>query len=155
MSTDSPLPQPWWKAGCWHAGQGCAVRLWNSLLQVVSAGRWYQSDVRDLIRVSPFCCLWFCCGSTCKVLTHWSWEMHICVSELVQIMICLSSVWCQVITWTNAELLSLWTLRNKLQSNFNWNSNILFQQNEFWNVDYNMTDILSQPYCRNLCPSKV
>ena len=40
-----------------------------------------------------------------------------------------------------------WTLRNKLQWNFNWNSYIFIQENAFENLVWKMVAILSQPQC--------
>ena len=40
-----------------------------------------------------------------------------------------------------------WTLRNKLQSNFNRNSYIFIQENVFGNVVWKMAAILSRPQC--------
>ena len=40
-----------------------------------------------------------------------------------------------------------WTLSNKLQRNFNWNSNIFIEENTFENVIWKMAAILSQPQC--------
>ena len=43
-----------------------------------------------------------------------------------------------------------WTLRNKLQWNFNRNSNIFIQENTFENVVWKIAAILSLPQCINL-----
>ena len=42
-----------------------------------------------------------------------------------------------------------WTLRNKLQWNFNRNSKIFIQENAIQNVVCEMTSILSRPHCVN------
>ena len=43
-----------------------------------------------------------------------------------------------------------WTLRNKLQWAFNWNSNILIQENALETVVCEMASILSRPQCVQL-----
>ena len=49
-----------------------------------------------------------------------------------------------------------WTLRNKLQWNFNWNLNIFIQENAFEHVICEMASILSWPQCFNpLWPNNV
>ena len=52
-----------------------------------------------------------------------------------------------------------WTLRNKLQWNFNWNSNIFIQENALENGVCKMVSILSRPQCvKHSChdgPSKL
>ena len=57
----------------------------------------------------------------------------------------------QAITWTNAGILLIgpsWTnLRNKLQWNFNRNSNIFIQADALQNVVCEMGSILSRPQC--------
>ena len=42
-----------------------------------------------------------------------------------------------------------WTLRNKLQWNFNWNSYTFIKKNAFENVVWKMVAILSRPQCVN------
>ena len=44
-----------------------------------------------------------------------------------------------------------WTLRNKLQWNFIWISNIFIQENAFESVICEMAAILSRPQCVKLC----
>ena len=43
----------------------------------------------------------------------------------------------------------IWTLRNKLQRNFNWNLYIFIQENAFEHVVCEMAFILSRPQCVN------
>ena len=64
-------------------------------------------------------------------LTHWGRVTHICIGNLTIIGSDngLSPGRRQVIIWTNAGILSIGPLRNKLQWNFNRNSNILIQEN--------------------------
>ena len=71
---------------------------------------------------------------------------HICVGKLTIIGSNngLSPGRCQAIIWTNAGTLFNWTLRNKLQWNFNRNSYIFIQENTFENVIRKMTAILSR-----------
>ena len=52
----------------------------------------------------------------------------------------------QTIIWANDEIVN-WTLRNKLQWNFNQNSNIFIQGNALENVVGEMTAILSRSQC--------
>ena len=55
----------------------------------------------------------------------------------------------QAIIWTNARVSVNGTLRNKLQWNLNWNSNIFIQENVFESVVCEMAAILSRPQCVN------
>ena len=45
-----------------------------------------------------------------------------------------------------------WSLRNKLQWNFNWNSNIFIQENALENIVCEMASILSRPQCVKRIP---
>ena len=83
---------------------------------------------------------------TCIYLTNWGRVTHICVSNLTIIgsdyglsapSHYLNQCWNFV----------YWTLRNKLQWNFNWNSNIFIQENAFESVVWEMAAILSRPQC--------
>ena len=92
-------------------------------------------------------------GTHCHVLlitglTHWGWVTHICIGNLTIIgsyngltvpSHYLNQCW-NVVNWT---------LRNKLQWNFNSNSSIFIQENAFENVVWEMSAILSQPQCVN------
>ena len=84
-------------------------------------------------------------------ITHWGRVTHICVGKLTNI--CsdngLSPARRQSIIWTNAWDIVNWTLRNKLQWNFNRNSNIFIHENAFENVVCEMASILSRPQCDN------
>ena len=82
-------------------------------------------------------------------LTHWGRLTHICVSKLTIIGSDngLLPGRRQAIIWTNAGIFVNWTLRNKLQWNFNRNSSIFIQENRFENVIWKMAAILSQPQC--------
>ena len=82
-------------------------------------------------------------------LTHWGRVTHICVSKLTIIASDngLSPGRRQAIIWTSAGILLIWTLRNKLQWNFNHNSNIFIQENAFESVVWEMTAFLSRPQC--------
>ena len=53
----------------------------------------------------------------------------------------------QAIIWTNAGILIIGPLRNKLQWNSNRNSNIFVQENAPENVVSEMASILSRPQC--------
>ena len=87
------------------------------------------------------------------------------MAPLVQIMGCrlvgakpLSDPMRQAIMWPNApshyltQCLNIvkWTLRNKLQWNFNRNSYIFIKENVFENVVCDMAAILSRPQCDNV-----
>ena len=76
------------------------------------------------------------------VLTHWSRAMHICVSKLTIIGSDnhLSPGRRQAIIWTIAGIFNC-TLGNKLQWNFNRNSNICIRENAFENVVCEMASI--------------
>ena len=82
-------------------------------------------------------------------LTNWGQVTHICINNLCQ-------HWCR--KWLGAWLaashylnqcwnIGNWTLRNKFQWNFDRNSNILIQENEFESVVCKMVAILSGPQC--------
>ena len=68
-------------------------------------------------------------------LTHWGRVTHICIGNLTIIGSDngLSPGRRQAIIWTNAGILSIGPLRNKLQWNFNRNSNIFIQKMYFKN----------------------
>ena len=54
----------------------------------------------------------------------------------------------QAIIGTHVSLLFVnWDIRNKFQSNFNWNSNIFIQDNPTEIVACKLAAILSQPQC--------
>ena len=80
-----------------------------------------------------------------QALTHWGQLTHICINKLTIIgsdnglspSHYLNQCW-NIVNWT---------LRNKLQWNFNWNLNILIQENPSENVVWKMLAILSQPQC--------
>ena len=84
-----------------------------------------------------------------KVLTHWGRATHICVGKLSTIGSDNGLSPGQapshylIHCWNNVN----WTLGNKLQWNFNRNSNIFIQGNAFENVVCEMASILSRPQC--------
>ena len=82
------------------------------------------------------------------VKTHWGRVTHICVSNLTIIVSDngLSPGRRQAIILPNAGIVN-WTLRNKLQWNFNRNSNVLIQENAFENVVCEMASIVSRSQC--------
>ena len=81
------------------------------------------------------------------ILTYWGRVTHICVGNLT------------IIGSDNETKHYLnecrnivnWTLRNKVQWNFNRNSNIFIQENAFQNVVCEMASILSRPQCVSQC----
>ena len=80
-------------------------------------------------------------------LTHWGRVTHICVSKLTTIGSDNGlapnhylNQWWNIVNWT---------LRNNLQWNFNWNSNIFIRKNALENVVCEMASILSRPQCVN------
>ena len=90
---------------------------------------------------------WQCDTILCEIVIyiidydtyHWGRVMHICVSKLT-------------IIDSDNHLNQCWnivncTLRNKLQWNFNWNSNMFIQENALENVVCEMASILSWPQC--------
>ena len=94
----------------------------------------------------------WCHKATHIELTHWGWVMHICVSELwhrcFQVMtfiIIIHQSYYLKHCWDIVD----WTLGNKLQWNFDWNSYILRQENLSENVVWKMAAILSGPQCVN------
>ena len=81
-------------------------------------------------------------------LTHWARVMHICVGNLTIIGSDngLSTGRCQLRHYLNqCWNIVHWTLRNKLQWNFNRNSNRFIQENAFESVVCEMRAILSWP----------
>ena len=87
-----------------------------------------------------------------RLLTHCGRVTHICVGNLTIIDSDngLSPERRRVIIWTNAAILLIWTLGNKLQWNFNQNSNIFIEENAFENVVCEMLFISSRPQCVKL-----
>ena len=84
---------------------------------------------------------------TRMTLTHWGRATHICVGKLTIIGSDngLSPGRSQAIIWTNAGILLIGPLvRNKLQWNFNRNSNIFIQENARENIICEMASILSR-----------
>ena len=79
-------------------------------------------------------------------ITHWGRVTHVCVGKLAIIDSGngLSPGWRQTIIWINARNITNWTLRNKLQWNFNTNSHIVIQENGFISE---MAVILARPQC--------
>ena len=83
-------------------------------------------------------------------LIHWGWVTHICVGNLTIVgsyngwlapSHFLSQCW-NVVNWT---------LRNKLQWNFNQNSCIFIKENAFHNVVCKIAPILFRPQCVKMC----
>ena len=87
----------------------------------------------------------------CKHITHWGQMTHICVDKLTIIGSDngLAPRRRQAIIWTSSWNIANWTLANKLQRHFYWNSNIFIQENAFENVVCQMAAILSRPQCDN------
>ena len=82
-------------------------------------------------------------------LTQWGRMTHICVGKLTIIGSDngLSPGRHQVIIWTIAGRIVNWTHGNKLQWNFNRNSNIFIQENASKHVVWKAAAILSRPQC--------
>ena len=91
-------------------------------------------------------------GMAAGSLTHWGRVTHICVGDLTIISSDngLSPGRHQAIIWTNAGILLISILRNKLQWNPNRNSYIFNQENAIEYVIWKMSDILSRPQCVKL-----
>ena len=82
-----------------------------------------------------------------KKLTHWGRVMHICIDNLSHHCFRWWLVaWSAPCHYLNQcwDIIN-WTLRNKLQWNFNRNSNIFIQEKAFGSVVCEMAAILSQP----------
>ena len=79
----------------------------------------------------------------CVSLTHWGRVTHICVSKLTIIGSDNGLVPCHYLNhyWNIVN----WALKNKLQWNFNRNSDIFIQENALENVVWEMASILSWP----------
>ena len=75
-------------------------------------------------------------------LTHWGRMMHICVGNLTVI----DSGRRQAIIRINDGIL-YWTLKNKVQWNFNRNSNSFIQENAFESIVCEVAAVLSRPQC--------
>ena len=100
----------------------------------------------------PICCP--CMQAQCHLLwvfwrisTHWGWVTQICVGNLTIIGSDngFSPGQHQVINLNQCWNIVNWILRNKLQWNFNWNSEIFIQENVFETVVCEMVAILSEP----------
>ena len=76
-------------------------------------------------------------------LTHWGWVTHLCVSRLTITGLDNGLSPYLIQCWNIVN----WTLGNKLQWNFNRNSNIFIEENTFENVVYEILFILSRPQC--------
>ena len=85
-------------------------------------------------------------------LTQWGRVTHICVSDLTIIGSDngFSPGRRQAIIWTNAGILFNRNLRNKLLWNFNRNSDIFRQENDFQSVVCEIVTILSRPVLKGL-----
>ena len=79
-------------------------------------------------------------------VTHWGRVTHICVGDY-WLKNDLPPGRRQAIIWTNAEIVVIWNIKNKLQWNFNRNSHIFIQENTFETVVCGMAAILSRPHC--------
>ena len=86
---------------------------------------------------------------TIHVLPHWGRVMHICAANLAIIASDngLSPGRHQAIIWTNVGILLYYTLRNKLQLNFNRNSSTFIEENAFETAVREVASILSWPQC--------
>ena len=89
-----------------------------------------------------------------NVLTHWGRVTHICVGD--KTIIIMDYYWLWLVAWLMPSHhlnqwwdIVNWTLRNKLQWNFNRNSYI-FIKNAFESVVCKISAILSRPQCVNL-----
>ena len=84
-------------------------------------------------------------------LTHWGRVRYICIRKVIIIGSDndLSPGWCQAIIWTNAGILLIEPLGNKLQWNLNQNFYFFIQENAFEHVVWKMATIVSQPQCVN------
>ena len=76
-------------------------------------------------------------------MSHWGRVRHICVTKITIIGSDngLAPIRRQAIIWTNAGIMLFWTLRNKLQWNFNQNPYIFNQENAFENAVWKMEAI--------------
>ena len=85
------------------------------------------------------------------VLTHWGRVTHICVGNLTIIGSDNGLSPCPPSHYLNQcwNIIN-WTLRNKLQWNFNPNANIFIQENPLENVVRKKAAILSRPQCVNM-----
>ena len=114
------------------------------LLQQIAIQKWkYVSSALSIERIQHRSIL---------LLTLWGRVTHICVSKqaIIGSENGLSPGRCQVIIWTCAGLLVIWTFGNKLQWNLNKNLYIFIQENAFENVVWKMAAILSRPQCVEL-----
>ena len=88
--------------------------------------------------ISTHLCVYslICTCGRCHILTPWGRVTHICVGNLT-------------IIGSDNGLFLIGPIKNKLQWNFNWNSNIFIQENAFEKVVCEMAAILSRPQCVN------
>ena len=110
-----------------------------SLIKIRKQWTWltilYHKLISDQVKTTAIGLVW---------LTHWGRATHICVSKLTIIGSDngLSPGRHQAIIWTIADWnIVNWTHGNKLQWNFNRNSNIFIQENAFENVVCEMASI--------------
>ena len=84
-------------------------------------------------------------GYLSRSLTHWGRVTHICVGKLTIIG---SDNGLSPSHYLNQRWnIVNWTLRNKLQLNFDRNSNIFIEENTFENVVWELLFISSRPQC--------
>ena len=111
------------------------IFVWNIIL--------YISD-HDPVKCS--CCIIYLLMIDNKIcysvygLTHWGRVRHICISDANHATSHYLNLSLNIVNWT---------IRNKLQWNFNQNSYIFIQEIAFENVLCKLAAILSQPQCVN------
>ena len=132
------------------------TNLWNCFLYHLFSSSW-QNKVYPIKYGNKWYCLlsWFWVPYRTNIyvlcmLTHWGRVAHLWVSILTII----GSDNGLLPGWTSHYLnqcwnIVNWSLRNKLQWNFNRNSYISIQENAFESVVCEMVAILSWPQCVN------
>ena len=82
-------------------------------------------------------------------LTHWGWEMHICISKSTTMGSDNGMLpdRCQAIIWANAVILSIWSLGTNLSEILIKMHTFSSKKNALKNVVWKMTAILFWPQC--------
>ena len=125
------------------SGESIPSSRYSAIAADASFSKFVWSSFRSILQRNVSC-----------LLTHWGRVTHICVGNLTII----GSDNGLIVAWTAPSHylnqcwnIVNWTLRNKLQWNFNRNSNIFIQQNALQNGVCEMASILSRPQCVNQC----
>ena len=116
----------WWLIARWFCCKACFC---------ISGGTWGMNEKLPLMVL---------CWHNYPIISHWGRVTHICIDKLTIIGSDngLSPTWTAPSHYLNqCWNIVNWTLGNKIQLNFNWNSNIFIQENAYENVVCEMASI--------------